>query len=220
MSVLKVSQVSKSFQGLQVLKDIHFEVSKGETVAIEGHSGSGKTTLLSIMTGLDQADSGEVEVMDTSINSLNRDQLTTFRGQNFGIIFQNYHLIHSLTALENVELVLNINPEIRGAFSPKEILEKVGLGHRLHHPVNKLSGGEQQRVAIARAMVIKPSIIFADEPTGSLDEETALLVEGMLFQILKDHSVSLVLITHNPELAEKCDTRYHLSQGVLKAITS
>ena len=220
MSVLKVSQVSKSFQGLQVLKDIHFEVSKGETVAIEGHSGSGKTTLLSIMTGLDQADSGEVEVMDTSINSLNRDQLTTFRGQNFGIIFQNYHLIHSLTALENVELVLNINPEIQGAFSPQDILEKVGLGHRLHHPVNKLSGGEQQRVAIARAMVIKPSIIFADEPTGSLDEETAQLVEGMLFQILKDHSVSLVLITHNPELAEKCDTRYHLSQGVLKAIAS
>ncbi|MDB4316446.1 ABC transporter ATP-binding protein, partial [Cyclobacteriaceae bacterium] len=188
--ILKVKSLSKVYgsktNALTVLKDINFSVLKGESVAIIGPSGSGKTTLLGLCAGLDRVTEGEIILNHISLNELNEDELAQVRNQNIGFVFQNFQLIPTLTALENVQVPL----ELRGVKNTMEpsiaLLERVGLGARKNHYPSQLSGGEQQRVAIARAFSNNPEILFADEPTGNLDEETGKSIEALLFEINKE----------------------------------
>jgi putative ABC transport system ATP-binding protein len=208
--MLHVNNVSKVFslsgKELHVLNNISFGVEKGETIAIVGPSGSGKTTLLGICAGLDTATIGEVSLADVKLNALDEDDRAYLRNQNVGFIFQNFQLLSTLTALENVMVPLDLRG---GKQSSKpqalELLGRVGLADRVDHFPSQLSGGEQQRVAIARAFITSPSILFADEPTGNLDEDTAEEITNLIFDMNKELGTTLVLVTHNHELAEKTD---------------
>ena len=190
---------------MHILKGIDLTVGPGETVGLIGPSGSGKSTLLMVMAGLERPDAGEVVVQDTSFNGLDEDGLARFRGRAIGIVFQSFHLIPTMTALENVAVPLELagldDPFARAARE----LEAVGLGHRLTHYPTQLSGGEQQRVAIARAMASEPAIIFADEPTGNLDTATGHAIIELIFARRAALGATLLIITHDPELAEHCD---------------
>ena len=205
--ILKVKSLSKVYgsktNALTVLSDINFSVLKGESVAIIGPSGSGKTTLLGLCAGLDRVTEGEIILNHISLNELNEDELAQVRNQNIGFVFQNFQLIPTLTALENVQVPL----ELRGVKNTMEpsiaLLERVGLGARKNHYPSQLSGGEQQRVAIARAFSNNPEILFADEPTGNLDEETGKSIEALLFEINKEKGTTLIIVTHDLELALK-----------------
>ena len=217
--ILKVKSLSKVYRtktnALTVLSDINFSVLKGESVAIIGPSGSGKTTLLGLCAGLDRVTEGEIILNHISLNELNENELAQVRNQNIGFVFQNFQLIPTLTALENVQVPL----ELRGVKNTMEpsiaLLERVGLGARKNHYPSQLSGGEQQRVAIARAFSNNPEILFADEPTGNLDEETGKSIEALLFEINKEKGTTLIIVTHDLELAQKTHQIIKIKGGTI-----
>jgi putative ABC transport system ATP-binding protein len=217
--MMTVKNLKKSFgEGsgrIEVLKGITLNVEKGETLALVGKSGSGKSTLLSLLSGLDRADSGEIIVGDKNIVGLSEKDLTHFRAQEMGIVFQQFHLVSTLTALENVLLPLSILKRENAREKALDLLESVGLSHRAHHLPSELSGGESQRVAIARALSTSPSVLFADEPSGNLDEETGLKVMDLLFDMVKKTGTTMVLVTHDPDLARRCGRTVHLEHGAL-----
>ena len=216
-AVTKVVDTSEG--SLQILRPISFEVKSGESVAIIGASGSGKSTLLGLLAGLDQVTEGEIFLDGEALHSMNEDERAILRGNKVGFIFQSFMLVQSLTALENVMLPA----EIAGLDNPKalalDILEQVGLKHRAHHFPNQLSGGEQQRVAIARAFITSPKILFADEPTGNLDAKNSEKIEALLFEMNREKGTTLVLVTHDNELAEHCDRQLTMNAGELVETT-
>lgn len=207
MSILKVSELTKTYQSgsrnLTVLEQVSFELSRGDTFSIVGPSGSGKTTLLGLCAGLDKASSGTVILNDVKLDSLSEDERAQIRNQSVGFIFQNFQLIQTLTALENIMVPLELRGDKGAAKKAIELLDRVGLANRGDHYPTQLSGGEQQRVSIARAFSNNPKILFADEPTGNLDEETGSKVEELLFDINKEEGTTLVLVTHDLELAKR-----------------
>ncbi len=208
-------QVATHSGELTILNDIEFQVDSGESVAIVGASGSGKSTLLSLMAGLDAPTSGSVILSGQDITQLDEDARAQFRAQNVGFVFQSFHLLTTLTALENVALPLEIKNG-KGAYDEaKKLLERVGLGDRVDHYPNQMSGGEQQRVAIARAFAAEPSILFADEPTGNLDTKTGQNIIELLFELNQSKGTTLVLVTHDLKLADRCDRQLELSAGQL-----
>jgi putative ABC transport system ATP-binding protein len=217
--MMKVTNLRKSYgQGeskVEVLKGINLEISKGETLALIGKSGSGKSTLLSLLAGLDQPDSGEISFENQNISSMSEKKLTQFRAENMGIVFQQFHLVSTLTAFENVLLPLELLKRKHAKERAMSLLESVGLSHRGHHLPSQLSGGESQRVAIARALAIGPNILFADEPSGNLDEETGDIVMDLLFKMVKETNTTMVLVTHDQDLAKKCSRVVHLEHGGL-----
>ena len=218
-AILKVKSLSKVYgsknTSLTVLKDINFSVLKGESAAIIGPSGSGKTTLLGLCAGLDRVTTGEITLNHILLNELNEDELAQVRNQNIGFVFQNFQLIPTLTALENVRVPLELRG-VKNTMAPSiALLERVGLGARKNHYPSQLSGGEQQRVAIARAFSNNPEILFADEPTGNLDEETGKSIEALLFEINKEKGTTLVIVTHDLELAQKTHQIIKIKGGTI-----
>jgi len=215
--MLKVHQLTKSFKSggkvLTVLEEVSFSIHKGDTVAIVGPSGSGKTTLLGLCAGLDRATSGSVEINGKRIDQLSEDQRASIRNQHVGFIFQNFQLLPTLTALENVMVPLELRGEKNIRKQAMDLLEKVGLADRHHHYPSQLSGGEQQRIALARAFSNRPEILFADEPTGNLDEDTGIKVEKLLFDLNRETGTTLVLVTHDLELARKTQRVIQLKGG-------
>ena len=216
-NILNVTNLEKTYKSgekeLKVLDNISFSIQTGDTFAIVGPSGSGKTTLLGLCAGLDQSDQGEIELCGTQINSLGEDERALLRNRNVGFIFQDFQLLPTLTALENVTVPL----ELKGVKKPeqiaKDLLEKVGLADRTDHYPSQLSGGEQQRVALARAFSNKPRILFADEPTGNLDAETSEKVVQLLFDLNKEAGTTLVIVTHDMELAKMNKRILRLERG-------
>ena len=215
--ILKIHELEKTYKSgskrITVLQDISFEVKKGQTFSIVGPSGSGKTTLLGLCAGLDYPDRGSVELCGHKLEALNEDERARLRNDEVGFIFQNFQLLPTLTALENVIVPL----ELQGAKDAQkvglELLDKVGLSDRMHHYPSQLSGGEQQRVALARAFSNKPSILFADEPTGNLDEETGEKVIQLLFDLNKEAGTTLVIISHDLDLANRTQQILRLKGG-------
>jgi putative ABC transport system ATP-binding protein len=202
---------------VHILKRLSLEVGRGEAIGLVGPSGSGKSTLLMTMAGLERPDSGRVVVDGTDLSGLDEDGLARFRGRRIGIVFQSFHLIPTMTALENVALPLEL-ADAADAFERAEAeLGLVGLGERLHHYPAQLSGGEQQRVAIARAMAPNPAILVADEPTGNLDERTGEAIIELLFGLKRDRGGTLVLVTHDLHLAQRCDRIVRLRSGRIEA---
>lgn len=219
--ILSISDLSKHYnQGgadIPVLDGLSLSVKKGETVSIIGKSGAGKSTLLSLMAGLDRPDQGRIAINGVDLASLPEADLGRFRGENLGIVFQQFHLMGSLTALENVALPLEITGKPGPEKEAARALEIVGLGHRKNHRPQQLSGGECQRVAIARAFVSKPALLLADEPSGNLDEETGSVVLDQLFGMVKEFDMTMVLVTHNNELAARCSRGLTLAKGSIHA---
>ena len=203
--ILAIQNVSKIYKSggrpLTVLEGVNFSVDKGSTVAITGPSGSGKTTLLGLCAGLDHASSGSVLLNGIQLDTLSEDERAAVRNRNIGFIFQNFQLMPTLTALENVMVPMELRGERNIKNVALDLLEKVGLADRSHHYPVQLSGGEQQRVSLARAFVNKPAILFADEPTGNLDAETSEKVEKLLFNLNQENGTTLVIVTHDIELA-------------------
>jgi putative ABC transport system ATP-binding protein len=200
---------------VHILRDIDLNIGRGEAVALLGPSGSGKSTLLMVMTGLERADAGSIVVAGEDIGKLDEDQLARFRGKHVGIVFQAFHLIPTMTALENVAVPLEL-AGIDDAFArAAQELSAVGLGERLSHYPAQLSGGEQQRVALARALAPRPAIVVADEPTGNLDESTGHEIVELLFHGHRERGTTLVLVTHDNELAARCDRVLHIHSGRL-----
>lgn len=214
---LQIENLSRRFyQGqteISALDNVSFSVSPGESLAITGPSGSGKTTLLSLMAGLESPSAGKIIFGDTDISQLSERERTDFRAANIGIVFQQFHLMPHLTALENVCLPLEILGKPFAQSQALEILKNVGLSERAHHLPHQMSGGECQRVAIARAMVHKPPFIFADEPSGNLDTSNGQKVMDLLFSLISEQKRTLILITHDQQLAERCDHQIHLLGG-------
>ena len=198
---------------LVVLDQVSFAVGQGTRLAVMGPSGSGKTTLLGLCAGLDVPTTGAVSLMGFKLNALSEDDRAYLRNQFTGFVFQNFQLLSTLTALENVMVPLELRGERNVRLKAKELLERVGLGDRLHHYPTQLSGGEQQRVAIARAFITSPKVLFADEPTGNLDEENAQQVIELLFGINGEEKTTLVLVTHNLELANRMDRILEMKGG-------
>ena len=216
-TVLSLDKVSKTFssgeRSLDVLKQNSFEARAGESIAIVGPSGSGKTTLLGICAGLDTPTSGEIKLNGESLGDLNEDQRSDIRNRFVGFVFQNFQLLPTLTALENVMVPLELRGEGNAEAEAKELLDKVGLGERIDHYPVQLSGGEQQRVAIARAFINRPKILFADEPTGNLDSDTSHSIVDLLFELNRNSGTTLVLVTHDRELASKTDRILRIDHG-------
>jgi len=202
---------------VHILKGIDLSVGSGETVGLIGPSGSGKSTLLMVMAGLERPDAGEVVVQGTSFNGLNEDGLARFRGHEIGIVFQSFHLIPTMTALENVAVPLELAGKPDATERATRELQAVGLGERLHHYPAQLSGGEQQRVALARALAPDPAILLADEPTGNLDETTGKQIVDLLFSMHEERDTTLVLVTHDASLAQRCDRTVKLRSGRIDA---
>ncbi|MEO0334777.1 MAG: ABC transporter ATP-binding protein [Pseudomonadota bacterium] len=218
--MLKANSLSKGFlqggQKILAVNNVTFNVQKGETVAIVGPSGSGKTTLLSLLAGLEDSDSGDVTIDGKRITGLGEAELTRYRGEKIGIVFQQFHLMPHLTALENVSLPLEIAGENQVKEKAMNALASVGLKDRETHLPSQLSGGECQRVAIARATVIQPAVLFADEPSGNLDTETGTRVTDILFDLVKTTQMTMILVTHDMELAAKCDRILNIRGGNLQ----
>ena len=218
-TVLEVSHLAKTVDTvdgpLTILHDINFSVAEGESLAIVGASGSGKSTLLGLLAGLDTPSKGQVLLMDRDISAANEDQRAQIRSQHVGFVFQSFQLIDHLTALENVQLPLELAgmPRAEAAAKAQVWLEKVGLSERLKHRPKTLSGGEQQRVALARAFVTEPDILFADEPTGSLDEQNGQKIIQLLFQLNQELGSTLILVTHDMALASRCERQMVLNNG-------
>ncbi len=204
---------------LTILSGLDLQIKQGESAAIVGTSGSGKSTLLGLLAGLDQPTSGQIHLVGQRIDELDEDDRAKLRGQHVGFVFQSFQLLANLTALENAMLPLELAGRKDACERAKELLERVGLGERLDHYPKQLSGGEQQRVAIARAFASEPQILFADEPTGSLDEETGEKIIELLFQVNRENDTTLVLVTHDMALARRCDRVLRLHNGLLKNIT-
>jgi putative ABC transport system ATP-binding protein len=217
--ILEIKDLCKNFQTaanlepIEVLKNLNLEMELGETLAILGQSGSGKSTLLTLLAGLDSPTSGSILLNDQDMQQLNEEQLSKFRALNIGIIFQQFHLMSHLTALENVSLPLDLFKDADAIPKANTALEQVGLSERKDHFPHQLSGGESQRVAIARAMVVRPSILLADEPTGNLDSATGEYITDMIFELVKAHQMTLLFVTHNEHLALRCARQQHLVGG-------
>ena len=208
--------VATSNGELDILKGINLSIRDGESVAIVGASGSGKSTLLGLMAGLDQHTQGSIRLYDQPLEQLDEEGRAVLRGQYVGFIFQSFHLLPSLTALENVMLPNELKGDRSAKDRAQSLLEQVGLSHRMSHYPRQLSGGEQQRVAIARAFASAPKILFADEPTGNLDSKNGALVEDLLFELNQKQGTTLVVVTHDPELAARCDRQIEIHDGELK----
>jgi putative ABC transport system ATP-binding protein len=198
---------------VHILRDVDLTIGKGEAVGIIGSSGSGKSTLLMIMAGLERPDKGEVEIDGVKLGALNEDALARFRGQRIGIVFQSFHLIPTMTALENVAAPLELAGISDAAKRARTELEQVGLAGRLTHYPAQLSGGEQQRVALARALAPRPSLLIADEPTGNLDETTGRAIIDMMFDLPARRGATLALVTHDASLASRCDRVIRMRSG-------
>ncbi len=215
--ILQVKDLTKqvlSPEGeLIILQDINFSLDAGASLAVVGVSGSGKSTLLGLLAGLDVPTSGSVCLDSTELNSLDEDGRARLRNHRVGFVFQSFQLLASMTALENVMLPLELAGDTRPEQKAKDRLSDVGLSERLHHYPNQLSGGEQQRVAIARAFASEPKILFVDEPTGNLDQKTARQIIDLIFSLNKEHGTTLVLVTHDPAIADHCDQRLTLAGG-------
>lgn len=209
---------------LHILKDISFSIDPGEVVAVVGPSGSGKTSLLMVLGGLEQATSGSVQIGGREISRLDEDALAIFRRQQLGILFQNFHLIPSMTALENVALALEIAERGKSHKTitqlAAEALDEVGLGDRASHLPSALSGGEQQRVGLARSIVTRPALLLADEPTGNLDQDTGRKVIDLVFALAKEKRTAVLLITHDASLAQRADRILAMSHGTLSEQTA
>ena len=217
--ILKIKELEKTYVNgpneLTVLKNISFDVEKGSTFSIVGPSGSGKTTLLGLCAGLDHPSAGGINLCGFELNELNEDERAQLRSKEVGFIFQNFQLLPTLTALENVIVPLELQGEKKAKAVGMELLQKVGLADRSHHYPSQLSGGEQQRVAMARAFSNKPSILFADEPTGNLDDDTGEKVIRLLFELNKEAGTTLVIITHDLDLANRTQQILRLKGGKL-----
>jgi len=215
--VLRVEHLTKTYRSgdrtLTVLRDVSLSVHEGSRCAIVGPSGSGKTTLLGLCAGLDRPTSGSVALNGVGLNDLNEDELAQVRNQHVGFVFQTFQLIPTLTALENVVVPIELRGESGVRRRATELLEQVGLGDRLNHYPAQLSGGEQQRVSLARAFINQPKILFADEPTGNLDGETAEKISDLLFELNEATGTTLVLVTHNLELAQRTQRIISLKSG-------
>lgn len=214
-----VKSVDTSEGLLTILKGITLKVNEGEIVAIVGASGSGKSTLLGLMAGLDGASSGDVLLDDNNLTEMDEEQRAMLRGQLVGFVFQSFQLLPSLTALENVMLPIELKGDDQARDKAKQLLQRVGLEERWHHYPNQLSGGEQQRVAIARAFATQAKILFADEPTGNLDTATGKKVVELLFELNREFSTTLVLVTHDERLAQRCNRVIKLVAGEIAADT-
>ena len=219
ISAQKLTQkIQLSQKQLTIFEDLSLEILTGEQVAITGRSGSGKSTLLGILATLDQASAGQLTVCGELVSNLNEEQRALVRLKNIGFVFQSFQLLPHLTALENVMLPLRLQPNFKYGEAEQKalaLLQKVGLERQAQQTPKVLSGGEQQRVAIARALVSEPKIIFADEPTGNLDGETAQEIEQLLFQLNRELSTTLILVTHDPDLAQQCQRHFELVNGQL-----
>jgi putative ABC transport system ATP-binding protein len=219
--ILKITDLHKSFQSpgnhnpIHVLKGINLEMVKGETVAILGQSGSGKSTLLALVAGLDKPSSGVIEMDGQRMDTLSEEDLARFRAQKISIVFQQFHLMSHLTALENVSLPLELVGDDDAEDKARHALDQIGLSHRLSHFPSHLSGGECQRVAIARAMVTRPALLLADEPTGNLDPHTGRKVADQLFELVKTTTMTMLLVTHNEPLVDQSQRQLVLQEGTL-----
>ena len=217
--MIKTSQLNKSVKtaeaDLEILRGIDLEIKRGETAAIVGTSGSGKSTLLGLLAGLDSPSGGDIYLDDTNIVQLDEDERAVLRSQKVGFVFQSFQLLPALTALENVMLPLELAGRGDARIMAEDYLARVGLGERLHHYPRTLSGGEQQRVAIARAFAAKPLILFADEPTGNLDTATGAKIVELLFGLNEEEGTTLVLVTHDNTLADRCQRKLIMTAGQL-----
>ncbi len=217
--MIQVENLKKSFKQtentIEILKNLNLNVKKGDKVGILGQSGSGKSTFLSLMSGLDSPDSGDIIINGVSTTKLTEKEWTQFRAKNISIVFQQYHLVGHLTALENVMLPLEILGESEKTATERAttLLDEVGLKARANHFPSQLSGGESQRVAIARALITRPNLLLADEPSGNLDQETGQKVMSLFFEITAKYQTTTLLVTHNEQLAARCDVIYRLTQG-------
>ena len=222
-TVLSAHQLSKQVSSpegtLTILSDVSFDIQRGESVAVVGPSGAGKTTLLALLAGLDLPSSGHVRLNETNLSELNEDGRARMRAENVGFVFQSFHLVPSLNALENVMLPLELAGNRDARAIAREIIEKVGLGDRWSHYPAQLSGGEKQRVAIARAFATEPAVLFADEPTGNLDARTGGNILDLMFELNQNSSTTLVLVSHDTALAERCDRILSLDVGKLVSDT-
>lgn len=221
-NVLEVHHLKKSVgQGeheLSILTGVNLIVKPAQTIALIGESGSGKSTLLAILAGLDDGSGGDVKLLGQSLTALDEEARARLRAQHVGFVFQSFMLIPTLNALENVELpaLLRGESDSQSRSGAKALLEQLGLGKRLHHLPAQLSGGEQQRVALARAFNGRPDLLFADEPTGNLDRQTGDKIADLLFSLNREHGTTLILVTHDPQLAARCDRRLRLVDGELR----
>lgn len=211
-----IKRVSTAESELEILRGIDLEIKRGETAAIVGASGSGKSTLLGLLAGLDAPSSGDITLDGTNIVNLDEDERATLRSEKVGFVFQNFQLLPALTALENVMLPLELAGIDNAREKSEEFLSRVGLAERFHHYPRTLSGGEQQRVAIARAFASQPVILFADEPTGNLDTNTGATVVELLFGLNKEEGTTLVLVTHDNTLADRCQRKFTMTAGHLE----
>jgi len=198
---------------VHILRGINLEINAGECIGVVGPSGSGKTSMLMVLAGLEAPTTGTVTIAGRDLTGLDEDQLALFRRENVGIVFQNYHLVPTMSALENVAVPLEFAGRSDAFERAREHLETVGLGHRLEHYPGQLSGGEQQRVALARAFAVEPAILLADEPTGNLDQETGTIIMDLLFSLQEKHDTTMVLVTHEATLAERCSRLVTLGDG-------
>ena len=218
-SLLRFTNIHLQYQNgtllTEVIKGIDFTIHQNERLAIVGKSGSGKTSLLMLIAGLEKPTSGNITYKDQDITTYSEDQLTEYRKKNIGIVFQSFYLIPNYTAIENVALPLEINFQKDALSQAKEILVDLGLEDRLQHFPSQLSGGEQQRVAIARAMIKKPELILADEPTGNLDDENTEVITELIFNIATKYQKSLCLVTHDADLAKRCDRIMTIENGTV-----
>ena len=212
-----LENVSLSLDGnagiVDILKDISIDIQEGESIGIVGPSGSGKSSLLMLMGGLERISNGTINLLGQNLSEMNENKLASFRRSNVGIIFQSFHLIPTMTALENVAVPLELNGNKDAFGLAEEALVKVGLGDRLSHFPSQLSGGEQQRTALARAVIANPKILLADEPTGNLDHDNGKIVADYLFELHSENKATLVLVTHDLELADRCERKIKISDG-------
>ncbi|MGM0563368.1 MAG: ABC transporter ATP-binding protein [Pseudomonadota bacterium] len=208
-------RVTVGDETLTILRGVHLEIKAGESVAIVGRSGSGKTTLLGLLAGLDSPSSGRIWLAEQELTAMDEDQRAALRARRVGFIFQSFQLLPALSALENVMLPLELADGEHPEQKARELLERVGLGERLNHSPRQLSGGEQQRVAIARAFAASPQILFADEPTGNLDAHTGETVTELLMALNREQGTTLVLVTHDSQLAARCDRQFEIEAGEL-----
>jgi putative ABC transport system ATP-binding protein len=218
--LLKLKKVNLKYQtgkdNINVLKNVNLTTKKKETISIVGESGSGKTSLIMLIGGLERVTSGKIFFQDQEITNLSEDQVSKIRRKNIGIIFQSFYLIPNYTAVENVALTLELNKLKNPEKEAKQLLDRFGLRNRFNNLPSQLSGGEQQRVAIARAIAMKPELILADEPTGNLDTENSIMISKILFQYVKEEGSSLIMVTHDPKLANKAKRKIKIKDGKIK----
>jgi putative ABC transport system ATP-binding protein len=219
-TLLKLKKINLKYQtdkdSIKVLKDIDLTTKKKDTISIVGESGSGKTSLIMLIGGLEKATSGKIFFQDQEITALSEDEVSEIRRKHIGIVFQSFYLIPNYTAVENVALTLELNKLKNPEKQAKELLDRFGLKNRFNNLPSQLSGGEQQRVAIARAIAMKPELILADEPTGNLDTENSIMISDILFKYVKDEGSSLIMVTHDPKLADKAKRKIKIKDGKIK----